>query len=457
MPFHMPGHILGRGLLEEFRAIGGFDITEVPGSDCLHAPDGVIKDAQEEASRCFGADFSFFLVNGSTSGIQAMIQAVLEPGGKLIIGRDSHVSVLNTLSQLNGEPVFLMPEIDKKTQIPLSITPSMLEDACRANPDAQGILITRPNYYGIAKNLDEIVEIANKFKMPLLVDEAHGAHFIFHEAFPSPCMGSGVDLCVQSLHKTLPSLTQTAILHGRNNGRVDKSIVTTTASMVQTTSPSYLLMCSIDIARYIMQTRGRDLYSEIKLLVFDFDKKLEELSCIKRVAQDFQGYDSDFTRIVLSFKDTELSGSNAEEFLRTRYGIVAEMADLYHVVLIVTPFHTTKDFDKLLLALKDIDKKYGKVSKAGDQNSEGPVNYPGIPEKALPLRRAMFSKHEEIPIYKSQGSISAGYITPYPPGIPVVCPGEIINDSVVSYISALLKENHPVHGVKNGGVKVVEI
>ena len=169
-------------------------------------------------------------------------------------------------------------------------------------------------------------------------------------------MGSGVDLCVQSLHKTLPSLTQTAILHGRNNGRVDKSIVTTTASMVQTTSPSYLLMCSIDIARYIMQTRGRDLYSELKLLVFDFDKKLEELSCIKRVAQDFQGYDSDFTRIVLSFKDTELSGSNAEEFLRTRYGIVAEMADLYHVVLIVTPFHTTKDFDKLLLALKDIDK-----------------------------------------------------------------------------------------------------
>ena len=457
LPFHMPGHILGRGLYEEFRSVGSLDITEIPGSDCLHAPNGAIKDAQDKASHCFGADYSFFLVNGSSSGIQAMIQAVLEPGGKLILGRDSHISVLNTLAQLNGEPVFIMPKVDKETQIPLGVTQDKLRAACKANPDAQGILITRPNYYGIAVKLEEIVEIANDYNMPLLIDEAHGAHFVFHEDFPRPCMSLGADLCVQSLHKTLPALTQTAILHGKNNALISKSRVETTTSMVQTTSPSYLLMCSIDIARYIMQTEGKALYNKLKNLILNFDRQLEKFSYIKRVAQNYEGYDNDFTRIVLSFNNTDLGGSKAEEILRTRYGIVAEMADLNHVVLITSPFHTVEDFDKLILALKDLDEKFGKSPKERGQDFKKSIKCPDIPERSIPLRRAMFSKHKEIPIYKSEGYISGGYITPYPPGIPIVCPGEIIDESVVNYISNLLRENCPIHGVKNNNVKVVEI
>ncbi|NLX63624.1 MAG: aminotransferase class I/II-fold pyridoxal phosphate-dependent enzyme [Clostridiaceae bacterium] len=452
LPFHMPGHILGRGLCEELKLAGSLDITEVPGSDCLHEPRGVIKEAQERAALCFGADYSLFLVNGSTSGIHAMIQAAVKPGGKLILGRDCHISALNALAQINGKPVFVLPDVDEKHQIPLGVTADSLEIVLKENPDAQAVLITRPGYYGTATQLRNISKLAKAYNMPLLVDEAHGAHFRFHEDLPEPAITQGADLCVQSLHKTLPTLTQTAILHGNSKSLIDRRIIERTVSMVQTTSPSYLLMASIDIARSIMENKGRELYEKLKHNISDFLIKLDKNTCIKRIKCDNENFEIDFSRIVLSFKSLGISGFEVEEILRSRFGIVAEMADLNHIVLIATPFHNSMDFDKLLMALKLISDEYRTV-KAKAKLPRWPQQ---LPERIVPLREALFENVEEIPFINALDRVSGVFITPYPPGIPLVAPGEIINKEVIDYVDILLRENCPVHGIHDQKIKVLK-
>lgn len=451
LPFHMPGHILGRGLCDELKLAGSLDITEIPGSDCLHEPEGVIKKAQERAASCFGADYSLFLVNGSTSGIHAMIQATIKPEGKLILGRDCHVSAMNALAQINGEPVFVSPEVDEKNRIPLGVTPESLEKVIKENPNAQAILINRPGYYGTATKLNKISKLAKAYEIPLLVDEAHGAHFCFHEDFPNPAITLGADLCVQSLHKTLPALTQAAILHGNSKGLVDRSIIEKAVSMVQTTSPSYLLMASIDMARSFMEDKGRELYENLKHNIFDFYIKLNKNTGIKIVACDYSDFENDFSRIVLSFEPIGLSGFEAERLLRTRFGIVAEMADLNNIVLIATPFHIFEDFDKLLVALKIISEEFC-VSKAKTELPYWPQN---IPVRIVPLRKALFESSEEISINDAIGKVCGVYITPYPPGIPLVTPGEIINKETIDFVDILLRENCPVHGIHNRKIKVL--
>ncbi|MGI6084012.1 MAG: aminotransferase class I/II-fold pyridoxal phosphate-dependent enzyme [Acetivibrionales bacterium] len=452
LPFHMPGHLLGRGLIGEMTIAGSLDITEIPGSDCLHEPHGVIMEAQERAAACFGADYSLFLVNGSTSGIQAMIQATVKPGGKLILGRDSHVSVLNTLAQINGEPIFLFPRIDKKSGIPLGVTAKDLAKTIEANPDAQAILITRPGYYGTAAPLDDIAKLAKLKKIPLLVDEAHGAHFCFYEEFPKPAIALGADLCVQSLHKTLPALTQSAIIHGINNGLVERNIIEKTVSMVQTTSPSYLLMSSIDIARNIMENKGREIYRDLKHIIENFNTALDKHTCIKRAACDYRNFETDFSRIVLCFESTKLSGFEAERILRTRFGIVAEMADLSNIVLIATPFHSPYDFDKLLEALKLISEEFC----GGAAERELPLWPCSTSQRVVPLRQALFGNGEEIPINKAVGKVSGAYITPYPPGIPLIIPGEIITKEIADYVNILIRKKCPVHGINDKKIKVLK-
>lgn len=452
LPFHMPGHNLGRGLIDHMKAVGNLDITEISGSDCLHYPQGVIKEAQELASGCFGSDYTFFLVNGSTCGIHAMIQATLEPGDKLILGRDSHISALNALAQLNCEPVFVMPQIENN--ISLGVTAKALEKAIEDNPDSRGIFITRPGYYGTAASLYDIVKLARTHKMPLLVDEAHGAHFRFHNKLPQTAIEAGADLCVQSIHKTLPALTQTALLHGKSNGLISRNRIEKAVSMVQTTSPSYLLMASIDIARDIMDSQGEELYERLYQNINEFEKKLDENTIIRRKLFNAAGFESDFTRIVLSFKETRISGFMAEELLRSKFGIVAEMADFENIVLIATPFHNPEDFDKLIEALKYISMEY-KGSGQAFEKSIVPSWPDDIPKRLIPLREALFKERRVLSINEAIGKVSGAFITPYPPGIPVICPGEMITKDIIEYISLLIQNKYPVHGITNGYIEVI--
>lgn len=452
LPFHMPGHLLGRGLEDELKMAGRLDITEIPGSDCLHSPAGVIKEAQELAAKCFGAGYTLFLVNGSTAGIHTMVRSVVKPGGKLVIGRDSHRSVLNALALNQAEPVFVLPQVDEDNTIPLGVSAEALNQALESHPDAQGVLLTRPNYYGVAASLKPIHEITQSHGLPLLVDEAHGAHFTFHRSLPQTALEQGADLCVQSLHKTLPSLTQTALLHGRQDSKIDRAKVERAASMLQTTSPSYLLMASIDRVRELMENEGERLYEILLDRISNFESALLKYTVIERVARSYEGYETDGSRLVLSFKNTLLTGFEAEEQLRSRFGIVAEMADLNHVVLIATPYHTAEDFDKLLKALGELSKE----NKGKKVESCRPLSWPNtLPERILSLHEAFSCESCEVPIKEAVNHISADLVVPYPPGIPVLNPGEKITGEMIDYLWNLSAQGGSIHGLHDGRLHII--
>lgn len=450
LPFHMPGHVLGRGLNQELNRAGSLDITEIPGSDCLHAPSGVIKEAQELAAKCFGAGSTLFLVNGSTSGIHAMIKAVVKPGGKLIMGRDSHRSVLNALALFGGEPVFVMPDMDEETGLTLGVTAEAIERAILNNDNVQGVLLTRPNYYGIAPALKPIVEVTRRHGIPLLVDEAHGAHFVFHPRLPDTALAQGADICVQSLHKTLPALTQTALLHCRE-GYGKWPEVVSAASMLQTTSPSYILMASIDRARDLLENEGEALYERLAENIKVFEKALQTRTLVNHATWHHKNMDWDFSRLVLSFEQTRLSGFEAEALLRTRFGIVAEMADLKHVVLIATPFHDHEDFERLVKALEELSREYK------GRNSKKLVKWPdSLPERVIPLARALSLKGREMPINNTLNRICGSLIVPYPPGIPLLNPGERITEDCLAYLEEVLSQGCQVHGIDEGRIYVLD-
>lgn len=452
IPFHMPGHVMGRGLAGFLKSAGQLDITEIPGSDSLHDPDGVIKEAQVLAARAFGAKNTCFSVNGSTAGIHAMVRAAVKPGGKIIINRDAHTSVINVISLLGAEPVPILPGYDEENHIPLGCRPSDIEKALSENPDVQAVLLTRPNYYGVAADLKEIAKISRAYGIPLLVDEAHGAHFTFSELFPEPALRLGADACVQSLHKTLPAMTQTALVHEGPSSQLGEGRLFRFMSMIQTTSPSYVLMASIDIARELMEKRGRELYDALHKRIHDFDRELSKIDGVRRVIPAAGGIVTDFSRIVLSFDDCGLTGFEAERMLRD-YGIVAEMADCCHIVLIATPFHDDGDFEILLKTIRD-------VSKRGNGRKNERLSFVRVPrklpEKAMNPGDAAMLPSEYVPLEKAAGRISASAVTPYPPGVPLVYPGEVISAELVSYLEEIQSAGGRVHGIMNGKVRVTD-
>lgn len=452
VPFHMPGHLMGRGLTDMLKTAGMLDITEIPGSDCLNNPDGVIEEAQNLASRLFDAGRTFFLVNGSTIGIHAMMRSVVKPGGKILAGRDSHRSVLNAAALLGADPIFIMPEYDEKEHLTLGYSVESVKKALLEHSDIEAVLLTRPNYYGIATRLDPIVEIVHSCGIPLLIDEAHGAHFSFEPSFPKPSLESGVDACVQSLHKTLPALTQTALLHISKNSLIDPVILSEQIFMLQTTSPSYILMASIDIAREVMEKEGETLYASLKKEIESFDHELEKIPGVKREAVSYKDYDTDFTRIVLSFENSGLSGFEAEKILRESSRIYPEMADSHHVVLIATPYHTERDFTALIEGIRKTAKRVSSQG-AGRKLSEATTFL--LPEKRLGLCEALRRERETITLGKAEGKTAGTAITPYPPGIPLVYPGEIISKELIRYATEILDSGGKVHGIMDYRVQVI--
>lgn len=452
IPFHMPGHVMGRGLAGLLQGIGRLDITEIPGSDCLHDPDGVIRDAQDLAARAFGAKRTWFSVNGSTVGIHAMIRAAVSPGGKILINRDAHRSVINAISLLKAEPVFILPEYDEKTCLILGCRESDLISALEEHPDIEAVLLTRPNYFGVASPVKAMTEITRSRGIPFLVDEAHGAHFAFSSLLPEPVLRLGADACVQSLHKTLPAMTQTALVHEGPSSLLSPDRLFRCLSMLQTTSPSYVLMTSIDLARDIMEQSGSELYDALYKRVCAFDRELAGMEGVRRVIPDVSGIDTDFSRIVLSFEQSGLTGFQAERMLRESCGIVAEMADCHHVVLIATPFHADEDFEALLTGIRET-LKHGKGSSV-DLFSSFKVP-DSLPERAMNPGDALERPVEFIGLDQAEGRISASTITPYPPGIPLVVPGEVISGEIIRYLNEIQGSGGRVHGIMDDRVQVI--
>lgn len=452
LPYHMPGHKEGRIISRKYiENLAKIDLTEVPGTDNLHDPQGPILEAEKLAAKAFGAKMSFFLVNGTTCGIYAAMSAVLNEGDAVIIQRNSHKSVYNGLILTGATPIYLTPLIDYEDGIAMGVSIDELEGLLKGNKDIKAVLITYPNYYGFCIDIKRIVDLVHKYNKILIVDEAHGAHFAFSDKLPLPASKAGADIVVESIHKTLPAFTQSSILHV-NTDRVDVDRLKFYLSLYQSTSPSYILMTSIDLARDFMEREGKDRLEECVNLSIDARNKLNAIEGVKCIGDDIVGKyginDYDTTKLTISIKGLGISGSEAERILRENFNIQMEMSDLYNILAIMTVADGEKEFGELVKSVEGL-LKYKK-----NQEIRLIDYYPDVPEMKMKPSEAVKKPYTLLKIDDAVDSVSLDYVIPYPPGVPLICPGEIIKKDMVQYIKLLYNIGIKIVGIDNLNIRV---
>ncbi|CAH0345931.1 aminotransferase class I/II-fold pyridoxal phosphate-dependent enzyme [Bacillus sp. CECT 9360] len=462
--FHIPGHKKGAGIDPDFREFIGenalsIDLINIAPLDDLHQPKGMIKQAQDLAAEAFGADHTFFSVQGTSGAIMTMVMAVCGPGDKIIVPRNVHKSVMSAIVFSGAVPIFIHPEIDKNLGISHGITTESVEHALEQHPDAKGLLVINPTYFGISADLKKIVEIAHSYDVPVLVDEAHGVHIHFHDDLPLSAMQAGADMAATSVHKLGGSLTQSSILNVRE-GLVSANRVQSILSMLTTTSTSYLLLASLDVARKQLATGGKELIAQTISLA-DYIRgeinKISDLHCIgKEILGSKATFDLDPTKLIISVKDLGISGYDVEKWLREKHNIEVEMSDLYNILCIITPGDTKKEADLLINALKDISEEFRKYT-AKEGKTETEVLLPNIPTLTVTPRDAFYADTEIVPIDESIGRTSAEFIMVYPPGIPIFIPGEIITKENVEYIKKNIEVGLPVQGPEDSELKFLRV
>ena len=446
--FHVPGHKLGKiydrlGYSNILESLYKMDTTEILGTDNLHSPEGIIKESQERAARVFKSKNTYYLVNGSTCGIQASIMSVCSPKDKIIVNRDCHQSVINTLILGEIAPAYIYPQIDTKTNILMGIKNEDAIDTINKNLDAKAILLTYPTYYGQVYDLKEICNYAHSKGMIVIVDEAHGAHLGLSDKLPMTALEQGADIVIQSTHKTLPSFTQSSMMHIQGE-RVNQERLTSILRMIESSSPSYMLMSSLELAVDIYETKGKDLMEELLDNIDIFKKNMEKYINIYN--------DNDRTKIFISSKELGITGYELDEMLRINYNVQVELSNYYGVLLICTIGNDREDFKSLEYALKDIS-----LNHINNKNI-GYIEYPmNIPVKALSPREAFYNEKKSVKIDDSIGKICGEYIIPYPPGICLVSPGEIITKDVIDYILVCNQKGMSISGMKDPSLGYIQI
>ena len=450
--FHIPGHKKGQGIDPEFRSFIGehalsIDLINIAPLDDLHQPKGIIKQAQDLAAEAFGADHTFFSVQGTSGAIMTMVMAVCGPGDKIIVPRNVHKSVMSAIVFSGAVPVFIHPEIDHELGISHGITTDSVEKALEAHPDAKGLLVINPTYFGISADLAQIVKIAHSYHVPVLVDEAHGVHIHFHEDLPLSAMQAGADMAATSVHKLGGSMTQSSVLNVRN-GLVNPNHVQSILSMLTTTSTSYLLLASLDTARKRLATEGRDLLEhtiQLSRQLREEINKIPHLHCVgEEILESKAAYDYDPTKLIISVKDLGITGYDVEMWLREKHNIEVELSDLYNILCLITPADSETETGILLEALKQLPEEFQLNRHEIQQKPE--VLLPSIPLLALTPRDAFYSETEVVPTDQSAGRIIAEFVMVYPPGIPIFIPGEIITEENLSYIRTNIDAGLPVQG-----------
>lgn len=432
LSLHMPGHFDGRGL-NGFDNLIQIDTTELPESDNLFHARGAIDLAQKAAARFFGAKETRFLVGGSSSGILAMVGAVCSPGDKIICDRFCHRSFISALIFSGAVPVWVCPELLEGGALWGGIDPALIEKALTENPDAKAVYITSPNYFGLSSDLEKIADIAHARNVPLLVDAAHGAHYGVSPLLPPSAVACGADISVAGAHKTLPALTQTAYLH--INGSFPR--LESMLKMCQTSSPSYILMASLDYARAETEENGRSLWDG---LIENILKLFPEQAHANGSFVRFK----DPARILLPFRCSPFA---AAERLRLKHGISAECCYGGGVVCIASPYVTA---DELRL-LKYAAEETGSALPEGEACAFAP--FPG--KAVLSPREAFFSQTETVPFSEAAGRICAREVPVYPPGAAQLMPGEIIRPEAVEALERISDLGGEIHGAENGTVTVV--
>lgn len=457
--FHTPGHKSGQGIPTALANLLGpkvfpADLPELPELDNLFAPEGVILEAQALAAAAFGAEQTWFLANGSTCGIQAAVLATCQPGEKLILPRNVHQSAIAALILSGAVPVWLEPEVDPLWGIAHSVDPANVAIALTQHPDAQAILLVSPTYYGVCGNVAAIAQLAHAHGIPLLVDEAHGAHFAFHPDLPQPALQAGADLTVQSTHKTLSALTQAAMLHVQFR-RIDRNRLSRALQMVQSTSPSYLLLASLDAARQQMATQGESLMGQALALATSVRAQLASLpiAVLSLSHSSALGcFALDPLRLTVSISG--LSGFEADECLHREFGVTCELPGLHHLTFILTHGNTAEEGDRLASALK-------KLSQTSIASPFSPPLTSCLPPSArvpaLSPRQAFFAAHATVPVQEAVAQPSAELICPYPPGIPVLIPGEIITPEAIYSLQQTLLAGGVLTGCADPTLQTLKI
>lgn len=456
-PFHMPGH--KRNPQIDYIPVE-IDITEIEGFDNLHHAEGVLKQAQERASRLYGAEESFFLINGSTAGILAAISATVPNGGTILLARNSHKAAYHGAFLRNLKVEYIYPEVLDSYGICGGVNPQEIEKALKNNPAIKAVFITSPTYEGMVSNIEEIADIVHRNGSLLIVDEAHGAHLgIAGEAFPKGALMNHADIVIQSLHKTLPSMTQTAILHVQGS-RVNRASLRKYLQIYQTSSPSYVFMAGMDSCIRLLENRGKELFEQYAKRLEQFYEEVKKLKFFHVLnPRETVGladiYAMDPSKICIFTSGAAMSGARLYDVLLEKYHLQMEMTAGNYVLAMTSVMDTDDGFKRLSRALHQLDNETAK-RQAGYEKQDMLIPKSEAAEVVMTAAEVEGKESEIVSLKESEGKISKEYRYVYPPGVPVLVPGERISRQVLDLLNYYKETDLNVLGQEHGE-KVIEV
>lgn len=457
VPFDVPGHKQGRGNPALLDFLGkrclSVDVNSMKPLDNLAHPVSVIKEAQALAADAFGADSAFFLVGGTTAAVQAMILSSCKRGDQIIMPRNVHISAINALILSGAVPVYVNPGVNKRLGIPLGMTLADVKAAISANPDAKAVFVNNPTYYGICSDLREIVRLAHAHGMKVLADEAHGTHFYFGENLPPSAMACGADMAAVSIHKTGGSLTQSSLLLA--GPAVGADYVRQIINLTQTTSASYLLMSSLDISRRNLAVHGREIFSKVVSLANYARGEIAEIGGYypygKELTNEAAVHAFDETKLAVYTRDIGLAGIEVYDILRDGYDIQIEFGDLANMLAILSVGDTELAVERLVCALYEIKRLYAK-------DPTGMFDHEYIsPIVELPPQQAFYADKKALPIEASCGRVCGEFVMCYPPGIPILAPGERITGEIIDYIAYAKDKGCTLTGPEDISIETIQV
>src|SRR5690606_11246132 len=424
VPFDVPGHKRGRGNKELANFLGeqclSVDVNSMKPLDNLSHPVSIIREAEELAADAFGAKHAFLMVNGTTSAVQAMVMTACKAGEKIILPRNVHRSAINALIISGAIPVYVNPGVNHELGIPLGMSVAEVEKAILENPDAKAILINNPTYYGICSNLEAITELAHRHQMLVLVDEAHGSHFYFGEDLPASAMSVGADMAAVSMHKSGGSLTQSSFLLINND--ISEGYTRQIINLTQTTSGSYLLLSSLDISRKNLALHGKEVFEKVAKMAQYMRDEINRIGGYYAFSKELINadtvYDFDITKLSVHTLDVGLAGIEIYDILRDEYDIQIEFGDIGNILAYISVGDRQLDIERLVAALGEIKRRYAK-----DRSSIFEHEYI-TPQIIYTPQEAFYAPKQKLPISESAGYICSEFVMAYPPGIPILAPGE---------------------------------
>ena len=457
-PFHTPGHKGGRGMESLLRNELGesvkVDVSLMSELDDIHEPETYIKEAQDLAAQTYGSDACFWAVNGTSQAIHAMLMTALKPGEKVLLPRNAHRSVAGGLILGGIEATFMQPDYCEAFGINFQVQPQAVEAALEKDASIKAVLLTSPNYYGVAADVEAIAKICHDRNVVLLVDEAHGSHLGFSDLLPKSALQCGADACAQSTHKIVGAMTQCSMLHVQGQ-RLDVTRAADVMSVLTTTSPNYLLMASLDAARAQLQVRGKEMAEDAVMAANKLRALCSKYAGLKLLSEaDCGGLKLDTTKVTVNFAEWGYTGIEAGDLFR-KAGIAVELVDAQNVLFLVTYADVTSDYETALAKIDTVLKNM-EANKRDRALAPEAQDVPAT-TMAMPLREVFYGEKEALLLEESVGKICGEQVSFYPPGIPVLLPGEIITEEIIAYCKMMKDLGLPVSGPADGSLKTIRV